>query len=163
MSTSFESIRNRFYRRIEKDKDFFAYYNISTDEAISIAKKQANGYLVDAIDKLTDLYSSTEIDFYDFDESLDQFNPTLTKKEIGLLVGLMYEIYFDRDLVLLKAFKIAMTPSDLNQFSPASERKTFTEMMDKIKSENIYNVDNYKSVDRITGVLKTIDHSKYEY
>jgi len=56
-----------------------------------------------------------------------------------------------------------MTPSDLNQFSPASERKTFTEMVDKIKLDNINNIDNYKSIDRLTGKRKTIDHSKYEY
>jgi hypothetical protein len=163
MSTLFEPIRNRFYRKIEKDKDFFTYYNITTDEAIELAKKQANGYLIDAVDKLTNIYSPTDIDFYDYDELLEQFNVDLTNKEIGLLAGLMYEVYFERDLALLKAFKIAMTPSDLNQFSPASERKTFTEMVDKIKLDNINNIDNYKSIDRLTGKRKTIDHSKYEY
>jgi uncharacterized protein YrrD len=156
-------MRNRFYKRIEKDKDFFTYYNVTTAEAIQLAETQANGYIIDAIDKLTDIYTPKDVDFYNFDDTLEIFNFDLTNKEIGLLIGLMYEVYFERDLVLLKAFKIAMTPSDLNQFSPASERKTFTEMVESIKQDNIIKIDNYSSVDRITGIRKVIDHSKYEY
>jgi hypothetical protein len=162
MSTLFEPIRNKFYRRIENDKDFFKYYNISTAEAIQLAETRANGYLVEAVEKLTD-NCTPDVDFFDYDELLEQFNIDLTRKELGLLADLMYEVYFDRDLVLLKAFKITMTPSDLNQFSPASERKTFTEMVDWIKQDNITKIDHYKSVDRLTGVPKMIDHSKYEY
>lgn len=163
MSTTFDLIRNRFYKRIEKDKDFFTHYNVTVEEAIQLAETQANGYIIDAIDKLTDIYTPKDVDFYDFNDTLEVFNFDLTKKEIGLLVGLMYEVYFERDLVLLKAFKIAMTPSDLNQFSPASERKTFTDMVESIKQDNIVKIDNYASVDRITGERKIIDHSKYEY
>jgi hypothetical protein len=156
-------MRNRFYKRIEKDKDFFTHYNVTTAEAIQLAEIQANGYIIDAIDKLTDIYTPKDINFYDIDETLEMFNFDLTKKEVGLLVGLMYEAYFERDLVLLKAFKIAMTPSDLNQFSPSAERKTFAEMVESIKEDNIVKIDNYSSVDRITGERKVIDHSKYEY
>lgn len=162
MSTLFEPIRNRFYRRIENDRSFFKYYNISTEEAIELAKTRANGYLIEAVEKLTD-NCTPDIDFFDYDEDLEKFNVELTRKEQGLLADLMYEVYFDRDLVLLKAFKIAMTPSDLNQFSPAVERKTFTEMVDWIKQDNRKKIDHYNSVDRITGKRKTIDHSKYNY
>lgn len=160
MSTLFEPIRARFFRRIEKDKDFFAYYNISTSEAIALAEKQATGYLIDAVDRLTSK-CTPDIDFYDYDETIEEFNVNLTNKEIGLLAGLMYEMYFDRDLVMLKAFKIAMTPSDLNQFSPATERKSFTDMLDKIKQDNLSNIDRYASTDRLTGMRKSIDYSKY--
>lgn len=162
MSTLFEPIRNRFYRRIENDRSFFKYYNISTEEAIELAKTRANGYLIEAVEKLTD-NCTPDIDFFNYDEDLETFNVELTRKEQGLLADLMYEVYFDRDLVLLKAFKIAMTPSDLNQFSPAVERKTFTEMVDWIKQDNRKKIDHYNSVDRITGERKTIDHSKYNY
>lgn len=162
MSTLFEPIRNRFYRRIENDRSFFKYYNISTEEAIELAKTRANGYLIEAVEKLTD-NCTPDIDFFNYDEGLETFNVELTRKEQGLLADLMYEVYFDRDLVLLKAFKIAMTPSDLNQFSPAVERKTFTEMVDWIKQDNRKKIDHYNSVDRITGERKTIDHSKYNY
>lgn len=162
MSTLFEPIRMKFFKRIEKDKDFFSYYNISVEEATQLALEQANGYLIEAVEKLTD-NCTPDVDFMDYDETLEQFNFNVTKKEQGLLADLMYEVYFDRDLVLLKAFKIAMTPSDLNQFSPATERKTFTEMVEKIKLSNINKISHYSSVDRITGKPKTINHSQYEY
>ena len=160
MSTSFEKVINKFFRKIEKDREFFSYYNVSLEEAMQLAKEQANGYLLEAVEKLTD-ECIPDIDFFDYDEEIQAFNFKLTDKEIGLLTDLMREVYFERDFVTLKAFKIAMTPSDLNQFSPASERKTFTDMVNVIKSENIGKISQYASVDRITGKKKLINYSQY--
>lgn len=160
MSTSFEKVINKFFRKIEKDREFFSYYNVSLEDAMQLAKEQANGYLLEAVEKLTD-ECVPDIDFFDYDEELQVFNFKLTEKEIGLLTDLMREVYFERDFVTLKAFKIAMTPSDLNQFSPASERKTFTDMVNGIKSENIGKISQYASVDRITGKKKLINYSQY--
>ena len=159
-STSFEKVINKFFRKIEKDREFFSYYNVSLEEAMQLAKEQANGYLLEAVEKLTD-ECIPDIDFFDYDEELQVFNFKLTEKEIGLLTDLMREVYFERDFVTLKAFKIAMTPSDLNQFSPASERKTFTDMVNGIKSENVGKISQYASVDRITGKKKLINYSQY--
>ena len=160
MSTSFEKIINKFFRKIEKDREFFSYYNVSLEDAMQLAKEQANGYLLEAVEKLTD-ECVPDVDFFDYDEELQVFNFKLTDKEIGLLTDLMREVYFERDFVTLKAFKIAMTPSDLNQFSPASERKTFTDMVNGIKSENVGKISQYASVDRMTGKKKLINYSQY--
>ena len=160
MSTSFEKVINKFFRKIEKDREFFSYYNVTLEDAMQLAKEQANGYLLEAVEKLTD-ECVPDVDFFDYDEELQVFNFKLTDKEIGLLTDLMREVYFERDFVTLKAFKIAMTPSDLNQFSPASERKTFTDMVNGIKSENIGKISQYASVDRITGKKKLINYSQY--
>ena len=160
MSTSFEKIINKFFRKIEKDREFFSYYNVTLEDAMQLAKEQANGYLLEAVEKLTD-ECIPDVDFFDYDEELQVFNFKLTDKEIGLLTDLMREVYFERDFVTLKAFKIAMTPSDLNQFSPASERKTFTDMVNGIKSENVGKISQYASVDRITGKKKLINYSQY--
>ena len=160
MSTSFEKVINKFFRKIEKDREFFSYYNVSLEDAMQLAKEQANGYLLEAVEKLTD-ECIPDIDFFDYDEELQVFNFKLTEKEIGLLTDLMREVYFERDFVTLKAFKIAMTPSDLNQFSPASERKTFTDMVNGIKSENVGKISQYASVDRVTGKKKLINYSQY--
>ena len=92
-----------------------------------------------------------------------QFNFKLTQREIWLLSSLMYEVYFERDEALLKAFKIRMTPSDLNQFSPANERKSFEDMLQRIKDENTNKIAKYVSTDRNTGKRKMIDHSQYDY
>lgn len=159
MSTSFDLLIQKFYYKIEKDRDFFAYYNVSVEEAMDLAKKQALNYLYEAIDRLVD-DCTPDVNFYDYNEVSQVFNFELTKKERGLLSDLMREVYFDRDLSLLKAFKIAMTPSDLNQFSPASERKTFVEMLNGIKNENTVRVSQYASVDRITRKKKLIDYSQ---
>ena len=161
MSTSFEKIIAKFFRKIEKDRDFFAYYNVDFSEAMSLAREQANGYLLEAVEKLTD-ECVPDVDFFDYDEELQEFNFVLTNKEIGLLTDLMREVYFERDFVTLKAFKIAMTPSDLNQFSAASERKTYTDMVNGIKSENIGKISQYSSVDRKTGKKKLINYSQYD-
>ena len=160
MSTSFEKVINKFFRKIEKDREFFSYYNVTLEDAMQLAKEQANGYLLEAVEKLTD-ECVPDVDFFDYDEELQVFNFKLTDKEIGLLTDLMREVYFERDFVTLKAFKIAMTPSDLNQFSPASERKTFTDMVNGIKSENVGKISQYASVDRVTGKKKLINYSQY--
>ena len=161
-TTSFDKVISRLLRKIEKDKDFFSYYNLSVSEVQSLVMEQAVGYLYDAVDLLTSK-CEPEVDFYDYDEELQIFNFELSQREIGLLSSLMYEVYFERDEALLKAFKIRMTPSDLNQFSPASERRTFEDMLQRIKNENINKISKYVSTDRNTGKRKTIDHSQYDY
>ena len=161
-TTSFDKVISRLLRKIEKDKDFFAYYNLSVSEVQSLVMEQATGYLYDAIDLLTSK-CEPDIDFYNYDEELLQFNFELTQREIGLLASLMYEVYFERDESLLKAFKIRMTPSDLNQFSPANERASFENMLQRIKNENTNKIAKYVSTDRNTGKRKVIDHSQYDY
>lgn len=162
MSTSFNVIIEKFFRKIEKDETFFSYYNLSVEEAIELAKEQAHGYLLEAIEKLTD-ECTPDVDFFDYDEENKTFNFELTKKEIGLLSDLMREVYFERDLSLLKAFKIGFTPSDLNVFSPASERRTFMDMLTEIKNDNINKISQYSSTDRLTGKKKFINYNKFAY
>ena len=161
-TTSFDKITSRLLRKIEKDKDFFEYYNLSVSEVQSLVMEQATGYLYDAIDLLTSK-CEPPVDMYNYDEELMEFNFELTQREIGLLASLMYEVYFERDEALLKAFKIRMTPSDLNQFSPANERKSFEDMLQRIKDENTNKIAKYVSTDRNTGKRKMIDHSQYDY
>lgn len=161
-TTSFDEVIDRMLKKIEKDKDFFSYYNLSVTEAQSLIIDQAIGYLCDAIDILASK-CEPDVDFYDYDIETMHFNFELTPREIGLIASLMYEVYFERDEALLKAFKIRMTPSDLNQFSPASERKTFMDMLNAIKAENINKIAKYASTDRITGKRRSIDHSQYDY
>lgn len=161
-TTSFEKVIGRLLRKIEKDKDFFAYYNVSVSEAQSLIIEQAKGYLVDAIDLLTSR-CEPDVDFYDYDEDNEMFNFELTQREVGLLASLMYEVYFERDEAMLKVFKIRMAPSDLNPFSPASERKTFEDMVLRIKQENLNKISKYVSTDRKTGERKSINHSQFDY
>ncbi len=160
-TTSFSILINQFLRKIEKDRNFFTYYNISEEEALNLAKLQANEYVMEAVDILTDR-CFPDIDFYDISYDAENkeyvFNVELTKREIGLLTNLMKEVYFDRDFVRLKAFEVAMTPTDLNQFSPANERNSFTNMVEKIKYENEVRISRYIATDRMTGKPKMINY-----
>ena len=160
-ATSFEKVTSRLLRKIEKDKDFFSYYNVSVSEVQSLVMEQATGYLYDAIDLLVSK-CEPDVDFYNYDDELQMFRFELTQREIGLLSSLMYEVYFERDEALLKAFKIRMTPSDLNQFSPANERASFENMLARIKTENRNDISRYISTDRKTGKRKTINYSQYD-
>lgn len=160
-ATSFDNVMSRLLRKIEKDKDFFSYYNVSVSEVQSLVMEQAKGYLYDAIDLLVSK-CEPDVDFYNYDDELEMFRFELTQREIGLLASLMYEVYFERDEALLKVFKIRMTPSDLNQFSPANERASFENMLARIKVENRNDISRYISTDRRTGKRKTINYSQYD-
>ena len=160
--TSFNVLIERCARKLEKDSDLFTYYNVSASEAESLLREQITGYLYDAIDIL---YSKCEppVDMYDYDEELQEFNFDLTKREIGLLADLMRQVYYERQEALLGAFKIRMTPSDLNHITPSTERSTLLKLVQDIRNENDLSISRYVSSDRNTNKRKTIDHSQYDY
>ena len=72
-TTKFESIFERFFRRVEKDEDFFQYYNVDLYEAVNLAQKQAKGYLLDALDRLSSI-GDLQVDFTDYDECNEVIN-----------------------------------------------------------------------------------------
>jgi len=160
--TLWEDIYKKFWDKIEKDTDFFSYNNISSDIALEIAKERSKSLIIESIIRFT-LSCTPDVDFNDYDEELEQFNFYLTNTERDLIARIMRERYFDRDKSLLKAFEVRFSPTDLKMFSPAEERKSFISMYEGIVKENDKLISNYKDKDRITGELKKIDHSKYEY
>lgn len=161
MVTTWDEIFTIFYDKIEKDRGFFMYNNVSPEMALEIAKERSKSLLLEAITRLT-LSCTPEINFLDYDEELEQFNFECTQNEKILLANLMRERLFDKDKSLLKVCEMKFSPSDLNViFSPANERKTFLEMYKDIVKENDRLIDNYISRNRITGKLKFIDYSKY--
>lgn len=159
--TSFEILIERCARKLEKDSDLFSYYNVSASEAECLLRDQIKGYLIDAIDLL---YSKCEplADFYDYSEEDFTFNFDLTKREVGLLSDLMRQVYYERQEALLGAFKVRMTPSDLNHITPSTERSTFLELLRDIRSENEAAISRYVSVERDTNKKKKIDYDKYD-
>lgn len=159
--TKFEVILNKFYDRIEKDEDFFGYYNVNLTEAIDIATNRAMNYLCEALDELSSL-SNVDIDFSDYDEDLQVINTKLYPKEIRLIVELMFLFYMKRDESLLHAMEINFTPSDLTVFSPANERTSYRNFISQLEHNVEIKIDDYKNRDRKTNKLKqTIDYSSY--
>lgn len=160
-NTTFDYLFNRFYKRIEKDEEFFNYYNVDVKEAIQLAHERAKGCLIDALDRLSST-SNLQVDFSDYDEDIEELGFKTTNKENKLIVDLMFQVYMERDLPLLHAFKINFTPSDLTVFSPANERNSYEAFIARLDNDNEIALDDYKSRDRKSGKLKnTIKYSDY--
>jgi len=161
MSTLYSTIIDSFLIRVEKDMDFFKYFNLTDFEALVLAQKRARGYLEEAIGKLT-LKCSPEVDFYDTDDDLEQFNFDLTGREKFLLVSLMYEMYLGRDIACLKTLNVNFTPSELKVFDPTGARNSFMDMYKFVCAQNEELIDDYKNQHRETGTYKSIDYGSYE-
>ena len=160
-NTRFEYLFDRFYRRVEKDEEFFNYYNVNMSEAIQLAHDRAKGCLLDALDRLATT-SSLQVDFTDYSMETERLGFKTTARENKLIVDLMFQVYMERDLPLLHAFKINFTPSDLSVFSPANERNSYENFIKRLDTDNEIALDDYKSRDRETGELKkTINYSAY--
>lgn len=159
--TLFEYLFERFYRRIEKDEEFFDYYNVDMSEAIQLAHDRAKGCLIDALDILSST-SNLQVNFSDYDISTEELHFSVSPLETKLIVDLMFQVYMERDLPLLHAFKINFTPSDLSVFSPANERNSYEAFISRLDNNNKIALDDYKSRDRYTGKLKkTINYAAF--
>lgn len=161
MATSFELPINRFFARIEEDREFFQYHNLSDTAAFQLAQTRATNYLRDAIDKMM-LEGMPEIDFSDVDEVVAQFNADLTSREIYILASLMYEFYLAKDIAKLKTYNVNYTATNLRVFDPSNARSTFQSLYDGVVAKNQLLLDQYRNTDRLTGAYKTIDYGSYD-
>lgn len=160
MSTSFDPIFTVFFDKIENDSEFFNYYNLTNKEALELATSRAESYLKESIVKLT-LKCTPDIDFTDVNWETKVLNENLNLTEIDLLGNLMFEMYLHKTISKLKGLEVNFTPKDLQVFSPSNSRKTFMDMYNEIKRDNLKLIADYASVDRLTGKKKTINYSEY--
>lgn len=161
MATPFELPINRFLYRIEEDREFFQYFQLSDAAAFQLAQTRAMHYLHDAIDKMM-LDGMPEIDFTDYDEAVAEFNVELTSREVFILASLMYEFYLSKDIAKLKTMNVNYTHTDLKVFDPSNARNSFKALYDGVVQENMRLLDQYRNTDRLTGAFKKIDFSAYE-
>ena len=160
MSTPYNDFYGRFFKKIEEDKEYFNYYNLTPEESMELAKERAKTYLQESLAKLT-LDSTNDVDFNDYDDTLETVNLDCTKTEIDIIANLMFEMYLFRDVAKLNSLSVSFTPTDLRVFSPAEDRKSFLSMYNDIVAKNINMIDAYNSKDRLTGKRKTVDYTKY--
>ncbi len=154
--TSFDVIYKKFFDRVEKDPDFFDYYNIPEDEAMEIATARASSLLRDAIDVLM-TKCSPDVNFFDYDDELECFNFKVYPIEINILCDIMYELYLKKYIVLLKPIINTLTSSDIKAlYSPANERKTFQDLCKYLSNENEISISKYVARDRETNKRKGI-------
>lgn len=160
MTTSFDEIYDRFFRKVEEDSDFFEYYNCTPEEAVELAKERASGYLQEAVSTLEIRLSGfADVDFYDKNDT--EFNFELVGKEIEILSRMMFIIYLERDIAKLKTVINSMTSSDIKMlYSPANERNSFDAMLKNYKNDTDIMITQYLAVDRTTGKHKKIEYEE---
>lgn len=161
MATPYTIPIEKFYRRIEKDRDFFNYFELSDLEALSLAKTRALGYLDEAV-ALIIMECVPQVDFSDRDSDAEQFNFDLNESEKHLISSLMYQYYLDRDIAYLKVLNVNYTSTEIRVFDPSNARSTFLEMYKFVCEQNEALMDKYKNTDRSTGMLKVLDFSSYD-
>lgn len=160
----FEILYEAFFDKIEKDKDFFSYNNVPIEYALDIAKMRSNRYLKEALSAISLKCTPDKCgkNFIDFDDEGEVLNYDLSYTEIDIIANVMYEKYLFREFSKLKAQANRFTTKDLNVFSPANERNSFTAMYNLIVQANEVMIDNYNSIDHTTGNTLTLDYSNIE-
>lgn len=161
MGTPFSVLVNLFFKRIEKDKGFFHYFELDDNSAMQLAEERAETYLHEAIGRLM-LQGSPTVDFSDRDEENKSFNFELTDIEKLILPSLMYEYYLDRDVSLLKLKSVDYTPTEMRVFDPTGARNSFLNMYEQLKRTNEQLLSNYRDTDRLTQAYRSFDFSKYD-
>ena len=161
MATSFNLPIERFFYRIEEDRDFFQYHNLDDSLAMQLARDRATHYLNDAIDRIM-MDGMPDVDFTDIDQKLLEFNADLTTREIFILSSLMYEYYLAKDIAKLKTYNVNYTNTELKVFDPSNARTSFKAMYDGVCAQNEKLLDTYRNTDRLTGAFKGIDFASYD-
>ena len=146
--TAFSDVIQAFYHYIEQDVNFFNYFELSEQESMEVAGQRAEVLLKEATSYLCNILVVENV--YSTADG-DAFTETLTNVEINLLVKAMFLCYLNRDLTMLRTFHGVMTSSDLNMYSPANERKTFVDMVEKYEDELRIEISEYQMRDRTTG------------
>ena len=153
--TAFEDVIDAFYHYIENDVDFFSYFDLDEDECMEVAGQRAGVLLNEATSYLSRKLIIENV--FSTASTLDgMFSETLTEAEINLLVKAMFLMYLQRDLTRLRTFHGVMTSSDLNMYSPANERKTFVDMVQKYEEDLKIEISEYQMRDRTTGAFVQI-------
>ena len=161
MATSYSVPVEAFLKRIEEDKKFFRYFELTPEQAMDLAIKRSKNYLMESISKLM-LKCHTDIDFSNYDDVAEEFEEDWTNTEVFLVSSLMYEMYMERDIVKLKSYDVNFTPTELRVFDPSNARETFLKMYKLVCDKNELLIDDYESRDRLTGKIKSVKYSEYD-
>ena len=160
MATPYSVPIEKFFRRIESDRDFFNYLNLTDEQAIALAELRALGYLDEACARML-IDAPHKSDFSDRDDDAKTFGFDLTAKETFLVASLMYEYYMSRDIAKLKCLTRDYVSTDLRVFDPSNARKTFRDLYDGVCAQNEDLLETYNCSDS-SGKLRLIDFAAYD-
>ena len=155
MATAFSVPIEAFFLRVEADRSFFNYLNLTDVQALELATQRATGYLHEACAKIL-FEAPSGSDFSNYDDEAETFGFDLTKREIFLLASLMYEMYMSRDIAKIKCLSRDYTSKDLRVFDPSNARKTFLDLYASVCDQNQALLETYRDTDS-SGQWKLID------
>ena len=160
----FDTLYEAFFDKIEKDKDFFSYNNVPIEYALDVAKMRSDRYLKEALATISLKCTPDKCgkNFIDFDDENKVLNYDLSYIETDMIASVMYEKYLFREFSKLKAQANRFTTKDLNVFSPANERNSFTAKYRMMKHGNEAMIDAYNSRDHSTGNTLTLEYDNIE-
>ena len=161
MNTKIEEIYEIFFDKIANDKDFFEYDDLFDTEAMEIAHKRADALFKSAVSRVMNS-CVPDVNFFDYNVVTKEFNFQCTEIEKDLIAELMKEGLLEQDEMKLKVMSGYFNTKDLNMFSPAEERRTFSNMIESIHNRNNTKIENYIAKDRKTGKYKILDFSYEE-
>ncbi|GFN32596.1 hypothetical protein [Paenibacillus xylaniclasticus] len=155
MATPFQIIYDRFIKRLKNDEQFLNYKGLNDQEIEQVVNDHLDSLLERSIEEIYK-FGLPDANLYDRDDVNKLFNFDLIPQEISLLSELMYLCYFQEERNKLKVFSLTFRGSELDVFSPANDRKTFLEMLNKLESDAFNSISNYLSRDRLTWTQKSI-------
>lgn len=158
--TSFDDVYEAFFSKMEEDDTFFDYFDLSKEQSMALAKDRALSYLKESIAIILRRCGADEA-FMSADYDMEEFEEDLDINQIDILASLMFEQNYKRQYSKVKAFGMQFVPTTLQAFSPANDRKTLQETMDRIHENNLTMLDNYMSIEPGTYANKTIDYDSY--
>ena len=159
--TTYEQVFDWFYALVEKDYEFFNYYEVTPEEAIKIAQNRASNYLEEAVRTIM-MKALPQVDFTQRSEDGTGFAFDFTPQEALLIPRLMHQHYLFREFSYLKTREVNFTSSDLKVFDPSNARYSFNEMYRMVEEDNALLLDAYKNTDRNTGRFRAFDPKKFD-
>lgn len=155
MATPYQVIFDKFIKKIKNDTDFFNYTGLSDSDIEEIVNKHLNSLLDRSVDFIYQ-FGNPDVNLYDKDDALQQFNVDLVNQEIALLADIMYFSYVEEERNKIKTFSITFRSDELNVFSPANERRTVLTMIETLEGSIVNSIQNYLARDRKTWNYKSI-------
>jgi len=154
MATSYDILKDRFIKRLRGDKKFFAYTGLASIEIEQLVTDHFSDLLLQSVEQVYKI-GTPQIDLYDVDDTLGQFNEDLNQNEIALLISICYFKYFEEDRNRMHEFMLTFKSTELNILSPANERNSFLSMVNDMEAKVNIDISKYLSTDRKTGKIKT--------
>lgn len=158
--TGYQGIFDAFLKRVERDRSFFQYLNVSQLDAEEIVEERCLALLNEACGRIM-LEGNPTVDFFDRDDDAQIFHFDLTGTELYLIPSLMYEAYLARDIAYLKNITVNYSPADVRVFDPSNWRSTFESLYRNVQADNLRYLDQYANRDRSDCSYIGVDFTSY--